>query len=539
MNSKIPIGIVITAAAFFCFAGTAAAIQHAPGGVTVQAFKNVSRLVENLSVRQDALEKQNQALEADLDALRAKDRALESTNKELNRRLNAMTIPDVAPLQANLSAVQSSIEKQSAAISNTSEKTASLASTVASLKTQGESLKSADAALKSGHTAQEDAIAKLKSSQAAYASGVADLRSVDQSLRDQNASLAQRLGALQAPDLAPFMAEVAAIKVVNDTQAETINGLVSKEEALMVAATGLQAQIDDVALPNLAPVENALSALGSRQKAYAAALTSMKQEMDDRQAVVSELIERDNALMVAATGLQAQFDGLDIPDVTAIEANVAALKTASEELGIANAIAGTQLEYLVSLDLPQLSVDIDDLKGRLAGVSRSGDTLRFDAMNIQVTNGSSATDGKVNGLGNLIIGYNEAITPFIDGENPKSEKSGSHNLIVGKGHNYGGYGGIVTGLDNVIAGNYGVAAATRNQALGDFSTVTGGQLNTASGGYASVSGGFRNLASENSASVSGGQLNVAAGGASSVSGGFQVHAPGNSNWAAGKLTQRQ
>lgn len=48
-------------------------------------------------------------------------------------------------------------------------------------------------------------------------------------------------------------------------------------------------------------------------------------------------------------------------------------------------------------------------------------------MNLQVINGEGATADTANGLGNLIVGYNE------DTDVP-SDRSGSHNLVVGEDH---------------------------------------------------------------------------------------------------------
>ena len=625
MNTKQLIGNSITAVAILLLAGTAQATEHAPTGVTAEALANVSRLVESLGNRVDALEKQNRALEADLDSMRAKDRALESTNQELGRKLGVLTIPDVAPFRASLSAMQANVEIQSGVISTMSKKTADLETALSMLGAQADVLKSADlamskrldtlklpdlapvearldalhadvekqerviatanksiasqdsaieliktttaslaaadsalekrvagfevpdispleaelSALRSADAKRDQAITALEGKHAAMASRIADLQSASASLIDQNALLAKRMDDFSVPDLAPLVADLEAVKAVNEDQSKIIDRLVSKEEALMVAATGLQSQIDNIALPDLATLEQTVSALDTRQAAVESAVGSLKSTVDDHQSALLELAEKDNALMVAATGLQSQIDRLDIPDLAAMEAEVTSLKSRADALGKADETMQAQMDNLIALNVPQLSVDVQSLTERLAGVTRNGDTLKFDAMNIQLTSGGGATDAKVNGLGNLIIGYDEKITPFLEGDKPESEKSGSHNLIVGKGHNYAGYGGIVAGRDNVVAGNYGMAAGTRNQALGDFSSVTGGQLNTAAGWYASVSGGFRNLASENSASVSGGQLNVAAGAASSVGGGFQVRAQGNSNWAAGRLFQRQ
>ena len=64
-------------------------------------------------------------------------------------------------------------------------------------------------------------------------------------------------------------------------------------------------------------------------------------------------------------------------------------------------------------------------------------TVWFEAVNVLVVNGLGSTDS-INGLGNLSVGYDE---PRF----PASDKSGSHNLIVGPFHNYSSYGGFVAG----------------------------------------------------------------------------------------------
>jgi len=120
-----------------------------------------------------------------------------------------------------------------------------------------------------------------------------------------------------------------------------------------------------------------------------------------------------------------------------------------------------------------------------------------------------------NGLGNLIVGYNEV---------PPSEppvRFGMHNLVVGPEHIYFGSGGFVAGRHNTI--------------LNRSPSVTGGIHNEASGSYSSVSGGRENLAYDSAASVCGGFRNVASGRGSSVSGGEQREAPDDYSWAAGSL----
>ena len=202
-------------------------------------------------------------------------------------------------------------------------------------------------------------------------------------------------------------------------------------------------------------------------------------------------------------------------------------------------------------------------------------TVRFEGANVQIIDGTgqtipaepTGTDGP-SGLGNLIIGYDEIRT---DGEEVCSDgqfddvgscennnsrfgfdlKSGSHNLIVGPGHEYPQAGGAVFGKNNVINRNSAtvtggemniargivssVSGGDNNTASGQWASVSGGHLNTASGLDASVSGGDQNKASGAFASVSGGQGNVAKGTHASVSGGKQNAASGSGATVSGGL----
>ncbi len=110
-------------------------------------------------------------------------------------------------------------------------------------------------------------------------------------------------------------------------------------------------------------------------------------------------------------------------------------------------------------------VTMVDLPDGLGGFVR---TARISGINVQIVNDSGTTDGAVDGLGNLIVGYNEL-------RGLGDDRTGSHNLIVGDEHNYSSYGGLVAGHFNTISGL--------------FASVSGGRSNTASGQYSSVSGG--------------------------------------------------
>src|SRR5262249_8168593 len=145
-------------------------------------------------------------------------------------------------------------------------------------------------------------------------------------------------------------------------------------------------------------------------------------------------------------------------------------------------------------------------------ISVADGEMYIDGTNLHLRNGQGATD-TVNGLGNLIIGYNAPQGPFEPGS-----RSGSHNLVVGEYHKYASYGGIVAGYSNEIRARYAcVSGGAYNKSTVDYASVSGGRENTAADLAASVSGGRNNKASEDYASVSGGYFNFAQGEAASVS----------------------
>ena len=93
--------------------------------------------------------------------------------------------------------------------------------------------------------------------------------------------------------------------------------------------------------------------------------------------------------------------------------------------------------------------------------------VRITGANLRLVNGLRAT-ATANGLGNLLVGYNEP-------RQGKNVETGSHNVVVGQGHNFSSFGGLVVGRQNEISGA--------------FAAVSGGFDNTASGASAAVSGG--------------------------------------------------
>ena len=105
-------------------------------------------------------------------------------------------------------------------------------------------------------------------------------------------------------------------------------------------------------------------------------------------------------------------------------------------------------------DNTALKSRVSALEALLDGVSRSGNTLLFSGLNLQVVNGFSFT-GTHNGVGNVIIGYNATFGA--------DTRTGSHNLVIGDRHSYTSHAGIVSGLDNTLSGlNAFVAGGSGN-----------------------------------------------------------------------------
>ena len=145
----------------------------------------------------------------------------------------------------------------------------------------------------------------------------------------------------------------------------------------------------------------------------------------------------------------------------------------------------------------------------LTHFSRTGNDIYITGANLHVESGSGSTDGAVNGLGNVIIGYNETIG------------AGSHNLVVGKSHDYASYGGIVAGLRNEISGAYSsVIGGEDNIASGLKSSILGGNWNITTGELSSVTGGNFNEANGTNSSVNGGGHNKSNGSNTSINGGY-------------------
>jgi hypothetical protein len=221
-----------------------------------------------------------------------------------------------------------------------------------------------------------------------------------------------------------------------------------------------------------------------------------------------------------------------------------------------------------------LEDQVKALQDTLAAVTFDATTneLVITGANLHIVNGLGTTN-TTNGLGNLIVGYNESREHNPDCSSFQftctDVRTGSHNVVVGREHNFSSFGGLVVAQLNELSGQFASVSGTGNTASGFYASVSGGLFNTASGpgdsvsggrgnhasgGESSVSGGVFNTASGNNssvsggisntasffwASVSGGDSNTASGRASSVSGGANRTAPDTDDWVAGSLFEDQ
>lgn len=148
------------------------------------------------------------------------------------------------------------------------------------------------------------------------------------------------------------------------------------------------------------------------------------------------------------------------------------------------------------------------------------ETILVSGANLQVVNGEGSTSS-ANGLGNVIVGYNES-------DSLTTQREGSHNLVMGRWNQYNSYGGIVHGLRNSLFNHESAAIAGSNNVVsGVRSAVIGGDQNTASGNKVVAIGGLDNEAKGSVTAILGGSSNVSDGTASVVVGGNANQTLGN------------
>jgi hypothetical protein len=120
-----------------------------------------------------------------------------------------------------------------------------------------------------------------------------------------------------------------------------------------------------------------------------------------------------------------------------------------------------------------------------------GPNVTFHGVNVHIVN-NSGTTGMPNGLGNLILGYDEL--PF-DAMTHQSlplqpdDRNGSHNLVIGPSHRFTSFssGGFVTGINNTLNAPWSsILSGYSDIANGSTSIIVGGSTNSTSVGAQGV-----------------------------------------------------
>ena len=267
---------------------------------------------------------------------------------------------------------------------------------------------------------------------------------------------------------------------------------------------------------NFTAVQTAVDDNDTRIAALEAALATLQADLVSANADITSLQSTVTSQSSDIASLQST--------VTSQSSDIASLQ--SDLIAVNNTIATLQSNSVLDLD------------GNLIFVldANGNPTAQFTGVNVQVINGVS--QGTINGLGNLIVGYNANTTQgsavcsdgqFVDQTSCETagniwalnHKTGSHNLVGGNNNSYSHVGGLVFGIQNKITrGHSSVTGGSRNNAIGRWSTVSGGYGNRATGDRSHVGGGFGNEARGLISNVSGGEQNKAFGQFSSVLGGF-------------------
>jgi hypothetical protein len=216
--------------------------------------------------------------------------------------------------------------------------------------------------------------------------------------------------------------------------------------------------------------------------------TSAPQRLTNLAAAVAVLMQQVTVLQAANTALASQVQG-QASAIAALQAGLAA--EVADRKAYADSVGASTLAGAKSY-ADTVGAEVDAVADLLHRFSRVGNDVYITGANLHIRNGRGHTYASgVNGLGNLVMGYNELRT----GSGAVNDRTGSHNVVLGFNNNYSSAGAILAGAVN--SGD------------GYFASVLGGTGNTASGLYAFVGGGYDNTASGNWAAILGGSGNVA------------------------------
>lgn len=208
------------------------------------------------------------------------------------------------------------------------------------------------------------------------------------------------------------------------------------------------------------------------------------------------------------------------PAVTQLIADLETLVTS--QTAVITALE-TQVANLQA-EVDGFSSDLADLQGRVSTVEDVTTPMTLttidgypsivvEGVNIHLRNGLGGTNTD-NGLGNLVLGYNESRADPAD-----NIRTGSHIVVTGREQNYEGSAGFLGGYQNTLNADYGsILSGFSNENYGLGSAVVGGLFNIAGhpndpneSFYSVVVSGYNNLGLGRGAGILAGQNNVTRG----------------------------
>ena len=228
----------------------------------------------------------------------------------------------------------------------------------------------------------------------------------------------------------------------------------------------------------------------------------------DCEAIWAAIGQLQDDLLATNHTLASHGNRLDTAESDISNLNSATSQNASDIDDVAQRVGDTEdavggLTDSVGLMQGQISFldsRTSNLEQRTSPLDYDGTTLFVHGANLQITDGDPSATAP-NGLGNLFIGHNKDIGGDF--------QTGSHNFVLGDGHSFNGFTGLIVGEDNTLRGNYAVVlGGINNEASNYWATTLGGFNNSATGFGATTVGGDSNHANGSRTLIAGGGDNV-------------------------------
>ena len=194
----------------------------------------------------------------------------------------------------------------------------------------------------------------------------------------------------------------------------------------------------------------------SGSKAVAAEVNTnfdtVQTEVSDNHSRIAALESALTAIQQTVNQLQANLNNAD-QEITALQTEVTELNDLISTLD--SSILNNRVSQLESNPILALNDFV-----QLDQTDPQRPVVVFSNANIQITNGLGISNA-TNGLGNLIIGYNEEPAGYL-----AQDRAGSHNLVLGREHRYASHTGLIAGRGNTINGPESSITAGSNINLG-------------------------------------------------------------------------